>query len=68
MKKIILVLLVGIFHQSAFSQEKIRDKFNLMPWPQNISENNTAFEINEGLTVSISGEDSKKRVTNFHFF
>ena len=64
MKKIILVLLVGIFHQSAFSQEKIRDKFNLMPWPQNISENNTAFEINEGLTVSISGEDSKKRVTN----
>ena len=64
MKKIILVLLVGIFHQSLFSQETLKEKYNLMPWPQNISENNTAFKINETLTVSISGEDSKKRVTN----
>ena len=64
MKKIILVLLVGIFHQFLFSQETLKEKYNLMPWPQNISENNTAFKINETLTVSISGEDSKKRVTN----
>ena len=64
MKKIILVLLVGIFHQSLFSQETLKEKYNLMPWPQNISENNTAFKINETLTVSISGEDSKNRVTN----
>ena len=64
MKKIILVLLVGIFHQSLFSQETLKEKYNLMPWPQNISENNTAFKINETFTVSISGDDSKNRVTN----
>ena len=64
MKKIILVLLVGIFHQSLFSQETLKEKYILMPWPQNISENNTAFKINETFTVSISGDDSKNRVTN----
>jgi len=64
MKKIILILLVGIFHQYLFSQEKLKEKYNLMPWPLQISENNTDYQINERLTISISGEDSKKRVTN----
>lgn len=35
-----------------------------MPWPQQISENNLPFKIDKKLTISITGEDSKKRVSN----
>jgi len=64
MKKIILILLVSLFHQYLVSQENLKKQYNLMPWPQNISENNTSFKINEFLTISISGEDSENRVKN----
>jgi len=64
MKKIILILLASIFHQYLFSQENFKKRYNLMPWPQNISENNSSFKINESLTISISGEDSENRVKN----
>jgi hexosaminidase len=64
MKKIILIILIVAFHQHLFSQETLQDKYNLMPWPQQISENNTTFKIDEKLTISIAGEDLKKRVTN----
>jgi len=55
MKKIILILFVGIFHQNFFSQENLEKKYNLMPWPQEIVENNSSFKIDEKLTISISG-------------
>ena len=61
MKKIILVILVGVCHQFLISQENLKEHYNLMPWPADISDNNTAFKINETLTISISGEDSKKK-------
>ena len=40
------------------SQPKLNEKFNLMPWPQNITENNSKFLIDSSLTVSIIGKDS----------
>ena len=64
MKKNILILVIAIFHQYLFSQDTLQEKYNLMPWPQHINENNTPFKIDEKLTISIAGEDFKKRVTN----
>lgn len=64
MKKIILILFVGIFYQNFFSQKNLEKKYNLMPWPQEIVENNSSFKIDEKLTISISGDDLKKRATN----
>jgi hexosaminidase len=64
MKKIILILVIAIFHQYLFSQDTLQEKYNLMPWPQQINENNTPFKIDEKLTISIAGKDFKKRVAN----
>jgi hexosaminidase len=64
MKKIILILVIGVFHQYLFSQDTLQEKYNLMPWPQQISENNAPFKIDETVTISIAGEDFKKRVAN----
>lgn len=62
MKRIILVLFVGIFQQYLCSQDLLDTKYNLMPWPQQIHENNSSFKIDQNLTISISGKDSKERV------
>ena len=64
MKKIILILLITLFQSSIFSQDMLQEKYNLMPWPQQISENNAPFKIDRKLTISIAGEDLKKRVAN----
>ena len=64
MKKIILIVFIGVFQQQLFSQDTLKEKYNLMPWPQEISANNTSFKIDKKLTISINGLDSKKRVTN----
>jgi len=64
MKKIILIIVIAIFHQYLFSQDMLQEKYNLMPWPQQISENNAPFKIDRKLTISIAGEDLKKRVAN----
>ena len=64
MKKNILILVIAIFHQYLFSQDTLQEKYNLMPWPQQINENNTPFKIDETVTISITGEDLKKRVAN----
>ena len=64
MKKIILIVFIGVFQQQLFSQDTLKEKYNLMPWPQEISANNTSFKIDEKLTISINGLDSKKRVAN----
>ena len=38
MKKNILILVIAIFHQYLFSQDTLQEKYNLMPWPQQINE------------------------------
>ncbi|WP_298419685.1 family 20 glycosylhydrolase [uncultured Kordia sp.] len=62
MKRIILIILVGLFSQLATSQHTLSEKYNLMPWPQEVQENNSQFKINETLTITILGNDSKERV------
>ncbi|PKH51347.1 beta-N-acetylhexosaminidase [Tenacibaculum sp. Bg11-29] len=61
MKKIILIIILGIFIEHSFSQKALSEKYNLMPWPQEVEENNTHFIINEKLTISVLGADLKKR-------
>ncbi|MFY0630482.1 MAG: family 20 glycosylhydrolase [Flavobacteriaceae bacterium] len=64
MKRIILILLLGFFSQHTFSQSKHTETYNLMPWPQEVQENNSPLKIQESLTVAIHGKDSEKRVHN----
>lgn len=62
MNRIILIILVGLFSQLASSQHALSEKYNLMPWPEEIQENNSQFNINETFTITILGDDSKGRV------
>lgn len=64
MKKIILTILVVVFHQNLISQDSLKESLNLMPWPQEISENNSSFTITKALTISFFGEDKKGRVAS----
>lgn len=62
MKRIILIILFAIFSQYGFSQGKLSKVYPLMPWPQQLQKNNSSLKIQESLTLSIQGKDSKKRV------
>ncbi|QTD36244.1 family 20 glycosylhydrolase [Polaribacter batillariae] len=62
MKKIIAIIFLYLLNYSSFSQNKLSDTYHLMPWPQEISSNNTSFKIDEKLTIYINGKDVKKRV------
>ena len=62
MNRIILSIIIGLFSQLVTSQHSLSEKYNLMPWPQKIQENNSNFKINEALTITILGNDSKERV------
>ena len=63
MKRILLIIILGVFSQFAFSQTALSEKYNLMPWPQKVIENNTPFFIDKNLTISILGNDLNKRVS-----
>ncbi len=62
MKRVIIIIILGLFNQYLFSQNSLSEKYNLMPWPEVISENNSSFKIDKKLTLFISGQDSEKRV------
>ncbi|QOD59875.1 family 20 glycosylhydrolase [Polaribacter haliotis] len=62
MKKIISIIIFGLFGYVSFSQNKLSDTFNLMPWPQEITKSNTTFKIDEKLTIFINGKDATERV------
>ncbi|MFT5249040.1 MAG: hexosaminidase [bacterium] len=63
MKRIILIIIFSFFIQHSFSQDKLAEKYNLMPWPQQVENNGSQFNINEGLTIKILGEDFNERVS-----
>ena len=62
MKRIILIILFVVFSQHSFSQSKLSEVYPLMPWPQQLQKNNSTLKIQESLTLSIHGKDTKKRV------
>ena len=63
MKKHIIYLFCLIAFSST-SQNILSEKYNLMPWPQNIEENNLRLVINSDVTISIIGNDNQGRIRN----
>ena len=49
---------------SCSSQNKLSEKYSLMPWPKSIEQQNFKFVINKDLTISINGNDNQGRVRN----
>ena len=64
MKNIILIIFIGTFYPHLFSQYKLEEKYNLMPWPQEVKESNSPFQIDKNLTIAILGNDNEQRVTD----
>ncbi|MGY0425252.1 MAG: beta-N-acetylhexosaminidase [Polaribacter sp.] len=62
MKKSILLLLVGILTQQMTSQNKLSEKYNLMPWPQEITENGQKYRIDTNFTIGIDNLENRKIV------
>ena len=58
-----LLFLFCLVTLTSISQNKLSEKYNLMPWPKQISETSAKFIINNSITISINGED-KGRVYN----
>jgi len=51
MRNLFTILL--FFYFSSFNgQSKIRDKYNLMPWPKDISENHQKYTINKDFIIA----------------
>lgn len=60
MKKIITLLLVGIFIQQTFSQHKLAEKLDLMPWPKEINKGPDDFIIDSNFTIQLPKNDDDK--------
>lgn len=63
MKHILLSLFVLIACK-AYSQTKVKEPINLMPWPKEINENTSKFIIDDDLTISIDGNDQGRVYNN----
>lgn len=59
MNKQILTIVFGILCLPVFAQSNLNQKFQLMPWPQEITEGNGYFEITTNFTINI---DDKSKV------
>ena len=60
-KKTFLTVLLFI-SCSILAQSNLKEKYNLMPWPQEIKENQEKFKITPDFTISVEGKS--KRVIN----
>jgi len=54
LKKILLFVLVT----TSLNAQNLKTDLSLMPWPKEIKENTTKFNIDQNLAISINGEDS----------
>ena len=61
-KIIIYLLIVGISGYYASAQNLDIENLNLMPWPKEIEQTDAHFNINNGLTISLFGDDNEGRV------
>jgi len=62
LKRIILIILIGIFTQHSISQTKLSEKLNLIPWPKEIKKATDNFILNSDFTIQINQKDAKKVV------
>ena len=65
MKKIILfILLFNCSSSTTDAQNVLLERYDLMPWPKEISEKPAKFYINSDVTISINADDKKHRARN----
>lgn len=58
-KHTLLFLILFVFlNQNLFSQSKLNEKYNLMPWPKEVKENSNKLIIANDLTIAINGDDT----------
>jgi hexosaminidase len=55
-----LILFFCLIFVTGFSQNKLSERYNLMPWPQKIEAKNLKLPINEQLTISINVSSSER--------
>jgi len=58
MKKYLFVFFV-LTITIVFSQKKIAEKYNLMPWPKEITENGQKFSIREDFTIGVNNLNNR---------
>ncbi|WP_372753448.1 beta-N-acetylhexosaminidase [Mariniflexile sp.] len=64
-KIIIFLLFFGVSSEYATSQSLLAEKYNLMPWPQELKEKIAEFTIDSDVTISIPKEDEgAERIRN----
>jgi len=51
----------------AFSQKKLSEKYNLMPWPKEITENDQKFSIDEDFTITVNDSNDRIYTATTHF-
>ena len=64
MKKIYILFIICIFHQTILSQGKLSNRLNLMPWPEKIVKTNNTVLINSNFSINFDGKDTENRVRN----
>jgi len=62
MNKLLRILFFLIVISPAFAQNKLSEKYNLMPWPNDVVENGKLFEIKEDFTICIT-DTNNRRIT-----
>ncbi|MFG6687457.1 beta-N-acetylhexosaminidase [Mariniflexile sp. HNIBRBA6329] len=62
-KTSIIIILFILFRLGCFAQNNLKQHYNLMPWPNEITESNAKFLIDSAITISIIGKD-QGRVRN----
>lgn len=60
MKKIIFLILIGIFSHHSFSQQSLSEELNLMPWPKEIKKTNQTFTVTPEFTLYHNSKDEGK--------
>ncbi|WP_136480335.1 beta-N-acetylhexosaminidase [Cognatitamlana onchidii] len=59
-KNILAISFFTLCLKLCIAQSILTESYNLMPWPQDISENTAKFIINSDVTISLSSDDSDR--------
>ncbi len=59
MRSLILIILINIWFTPLFAQDQTNQKYNLMPWPQELVEGNGNFAITKDFTINIQDKSNE---------
>lgn len=61
-KRIILICLLVMLHFCITAQNKLSEKYDLMPWPKEVVDNGQKFIIDENFIVAVNKDDINNRL------